>query len=94
MQDHTENDFTGCYIKPDGWKIGEKLIPSDWDQADYYLPTGYDFGITKLAVNIAITGRTHRFDSPISGPAMRCSVVFVGDGDPDVKCGAWIKWPV
>jgi len=85
--------FEGCFVKPDGWRFGEKLIESDWKKAEYRLPTG-DPIIKSLAVNIEITGRTHRWDAPVSGPAMRCKVIFVGDGDPDIICGGWIKWPV
>ena len=75
----------GCYVKPDGWNIGEKLIESngysdsDFPGCQYRLPsTGGD-----LAVNIAITGRK---STPVPyqvdglGYRTRVRVEFVGDG--------------
>lgn len=83
--------FLGCFVKPDGWNIGEKLIKETWDKADYRLPI-YNGGLIKsLAVKIIITGRTERWDAPISGPAMRCKIIFVGDAAPDQETGGWIK---
>lgn len=71
----------GYYVHPDGWRFGECLASSDWDDANYYLPTGYDFGIKQIATNIYISGgkMIHK-DGAIY---IRVQVEFVGDGDPN-----------
>jgi len=86
--DH-HHDLIGCVVKPDEWRLAEKLISSDWDEAKYRITTGNDI-IPSLAVNIEITGRTHR----LAGPAMRCKITFVGDGEPDQVTHGWLRWPV
>ena len=94
MRPDHKNDLVGCYIKPDEWKIGNNLMPSNWDKAEYRLPLNSGGPIKTLAVNIKITGRTHRFTSHILGPAMRCQITIVGDDEPDDVMGGWIKWEV
>ncbi len=86
-----KQNLIGCFVKPDGWNLGECLIESDWTEAQYRLPD-YNNNL-QLAINIEITGRIHRFDSPLINPAMRCKVIFIHDGEPNVTTGGWISWP-
>ena len=76
----------GRYIKPDQWKTGECLIPSDWDKAQFRIPAGH--GMYELAVNIAVTG--HSMKRVNGGWAVRVKVTFVGDDEPDQTTGAWM----
>ena len=77
----------GTVLKIDGWPPGrdyQKLEPSSWDKAKFYLPTGYDAGITHLACNVEITGRTIQYGLFANcGKAIRVKITLVGDGGPD-----------
>lgn len=78
----------GSVILPDNWRISHKLQPSAWDQAEFYLPTGYTAGITKIAVNITVTGRTWQRHS--GDLWVRVRIEFVGDGEPSVFHKGWM----
>lgn len=80
----------GSVVEPDNWRLAERLLPSDWDKADFYLPTGYQCGITKVAVNIKVTGRTLRRRYGDS-QWVRIKIEFVGDGEPSTFLGGWLK---
>lgn len=92
------SDFTGNFIAPDGWNIGENLevsngySDSDFPGCEYRLPAG--FGI-RLAVNIVITGRTSHFYGGLGTSIYRTRVKieFVGDGEPSTYTGAWLYTP-
>src|SRR6185436_18200823 len=43
----------GDFILSDGSRV-----KTNWPGCDFYLSTGKDFGITKLAINLRISGRT------------------------------------
>lgn len=80
----------GKVVYPDGWSgHGAPLEESDWRRADFRLQ-GYRSGI-KLAVTIAVTGRT--FQSPWGtegARAVRVRIEFVGDGEPSTFSGGWM----
>ena len=71
----------GYYVHPDGWRFVECLRSSNWEDASYYLPTGYSFGITEIATNIYISGR--KLIHKNGGIYVRVQVEFVGDGEPN-----------
>ena len=71
----------GYYVHADGWKFGECLKSSDWDKADFYLPTGYTFGTTEIATNIYISGR--KLIHKDGGIYVRVQIEFVHDGDEE-----------
>lgn len=75
----------GYYVHADGWAFGECLKSSDWDKADFYLPTGYTFGNTQVqhevAVNIYISGR--KLIHKDGGIYVRVQIEFVHDGDEE-----------
>ena len=79
----------GSLIRPDGWRFSERLVESDWSEAEFYLLTGHCVGIQQVAVNITITGRTlQRFDGDLW---VRVKIEFVGDGEPSVFHGGWMR---
>lgn len=71
----------GYYVHPDGWRFGECLRSSSWEDASYYLPTGYSFGITEIATNIYISGR--KLIHKDGGIYVRIQIEFVHDGDEE-----------
>lgn len=78
----------GSCIRPDGWRFGERLTVSDWNKAQFRLPTGSSGPIKSLAVNVTITGRTwQRREGDLW---VRVRVEFVGDGEPSVFVGGWM----
>lgn len=76
-------------IKPDDWQFAERLIHSDWAAASHRLLTGHNYGITSLAVNVKVTGRT--WQRREGDYWARVEIEFVGDCEPSVFCGGWIK---
>lgn len=87
-----ENEVTPAVdsiIHIDGWQFATRLTASDWDQAAFRIPTGYSFGITSLAVNVTVTGRT--FQNRQGELWVRVKVEFVGDGEPSSFQGGWMR---
>lgn len=81
----------GSCIRPAGWKFGSRLIPSDWDRAQFRLPRPNAFPgdpIQSLAVNVVVTGRTWRRMS--ESYWVRVRIEFVGDGEPGTVVGGWM----
>jgi len=78
----------GSVIKPDNWRFTQRLEESTWPEAQFVLPTGYDFGITHLSVNVIVTGRT--FQRREGEYWVRVQIEFVGDGEPSTLHGGWL----
>lgn len=78
----------GSVIHPDNWRFSQKLIPSNWDAAQFCIPTGHDYGITHLSVNVRVTGRT--FQRREGDYWVRVQIEFVGDGEPSTFHGGWM----
>ncbi len=76
----------GDYVRVDGWKMGELLVEGMPGFCEYYLPTGYSAGITQVAVNITVTGRTEQRDG------YRCRITFIKEDEPNESCGGWIRF--
>lgn len=81
--------MVGAFVEPDGWNIGGKLNGSNWEKADFYIETCCGGPIKELAVNIQITGRT--LTRRRGCLWLRCSVEFVGDGEPSTMHRGWLK---
>lgn len=83
--------FTGLYILPDGWTIGEILAESDgyrdssFPGCDYRLPRS-DY---QLATNVKITGQKSHLIS-CDWFRTRVKIEFVGDGEPSTFVGGWL----
>ena len=76
------------YIEPDGWKLGQRLTEGD-DFSSFRIPTGYDFGITSLAVEVRVTGRT--WQRRAGEYWVRVEIIFLKDGDgPDIVHHGWM----
>lgn len=82
----------GSVIKIDGWRFAEKLIPSSWEPAQFYIPTSSGGPIKQLAVNVTITGRT--WQRREGEYWVRVKIEFVGDGEPSEYTSGWMlkKW--
>ncbi len=78
----------GTFIKPDGWKFGERLIAGD-SFSTFRLPTGLAV-VTSIACEIEITGRELRRAAGMSG-MVRVKITFPGDGEPDTVCGGFMS---
>jgi hypothetical protein len=84
------DDLTGYYVCPDGWgppSGGDKLLPSDWEQARYRLPVHAPGGIKSIAVNVTVTGTPQR---KWGGIWQRVKIEFVGDGEPSEVSRGWV----
>lgn len=81
----------GSEVLPEKWNgLFRKLEVSEWEGANFRIPTGSNGPIQSLAVNVTITGRkiVHK---PFGGRWIRCKVEFVGDGEPSTFSGAWMR---
>lgn len=76
-------------IKPDNWQFAQRLQPSDWEMASFRLPTSRNFGITSLATNVVVTGRT--WQRREGDYWVRVKIEFVGDGEPSTFSKGWMK---
>lgn len=79
------------FLDPDGWKVGEVLYfdPSAAEGFQLRLKTGYDFGITSIAVKLKVTGKP-RF---VRGAwRSRCRITVPGDGEPDVIMSGSVRY--
>lgn len=91
----------GSFVEPDGWRgRGEMLVASDWDEAQFRIPTSIradgpylptPSGYVEVAVNVEITGRTLRWRGWNRGGSwVRVRIEFVGDGEPSTFSGGWM----
>ena len=73
-------------LEPIGWPICQGLFMSDWDKAEYYVETGYAFGIKHLAVNIKVLKNTKAKKSIMFDDwyGVKVGIEFVGDGEPNI----------
>lgn len=79
----------GSYVRPDGWTYGAHLVDSEWNMAQFYLPTNSNGPVKSLAVNVTITGRTLRRKD--DNDCIRVKIEFVGDGEPSTFTKGWLK---
>lgn len=78
----------GSVIKPDGWSLAQRLEDSYWSEAAFRIPTSRLAGITSIAVNVTITGRTlQRREGSLW---VRVQIEFVGDGEPSTYHSGWM----
>ena len=67
-------------IWPDEWAGPTRLESSDWDKAEFYLPS-YRYEGTVTAVNIRVTGRSFQRRPFSDRTWVRVQVEFLRDGD-------------
>ena len=82
----------GSGIIIDGWGYNEycQLMGSDWDQADFRVPTNQPV-IESLAVgNFRITGSTVQYRDG-GQPMVRMSFEFIGDDEPNTSHSGWLR---
>jgi hypothetical protein len=77
---------TDKLIYVDGWKFGVRLLESDWEKAQFRIPSQTG---CKPAVNITVTGRTvqRKNDTYVA----RIKIEFVGDDEPSTFHAGWIE---
>jgi hypothetical protein len=81
----------GTTIWPDEWAGPTRLQASEWDKAEFYLPSYHygDMGVV-IAVNIKVTGRTFQ-RRPFSDRSwVRVQIEAVGDGEESTFFSAWM----
>ena len=76
------------YIVPEGWRFGGRLQASNWEAAQFYLPTNSGGPVESLAVNVQITGKTLQRRNGSS--MVKVKIEFVGDGEPSTFTGGWM----
>jgi hypothetical protein len=69
----------------------EKLLPSDWDKANFRFPNPiWDWRETHaIACNIQITGRTFQYRQ--GDYYVKVRIEWVGDGEPNSYSEGWAK---
>lgn len=80
----------GTAVHLDTRRVAERLLPSDWEAAEFRFPCWalHAEKVKGVACNIAITGRTFKV---VQGQRwVRCKVEFVGDGEPSTFVGGWV----
>jgi hypothetical protein len=76
-------------IWPDEWSSATRLEASNWDRAEFYLPSFRYEGVV-AAVNVEVTGRTFQHRPYSDQSWVRVQIEFVGDGDdPSVFVSGW-----
>ncbi len=77
----------GRSIQLDSGRWVTLALCDDWDQAKFRIPCQAD--LYQMAVNVRITGRTlrRRHDDHY----VRVCIEWVGDGEPSVFSGAWMR---
>jgi hypothetical protein len=80
----------GSYIKPDGWPLGEALLPGD-SFSPFRIPVSNGGPIKSLAVRIEVTGRT--FQRKNGGRVVRVKIIFPGDCEPDTVTHGYMSIP-
>lgn len=78
----------GSYIDFDH-RLGECLLPSDWERADFRMPTRAGGPIESVAVNVELTGRTFQRRPYSDDLWIKARVEFVGDDEPSTFAPAW-----
>jgi hypothetical protein len=82
----------GSRIWPDGWAGTSELQRSDWEGAEFYLPSYHYREIgTVVAVNIQVTGRTLQRHKSSAFRWIRVNIEFVGDGYPSTFSKGWME---
>jgi hypothetical protein len=69
----------------------EKLLPSDWDRAQFRFPNpipGWEVS-RAIACNVDITGRTFQ-ERGRGNWFVKVRLIWVGDGDPDTVTEGWL----
>jgi len=79
--------MVGSYVVPELWRFGGRLTASDWDKAQFYLPTNQPV-VKEVATNVTVTGRT--LQRRQGSLYVRCQIEFVGDGEPSTFSGGWM----
>lgn len=80
----------GTAVHLDTRRVAERLLPSDWEAAEFRFPC-WALGserVKGVACNVTVTGRTFKV---VQGQRwVRCKVEFVGDGEPSTFVGGWV----
>jgi hypothetical protein len=82
--------LTGYYVCPDGWgppSGGGKLLPSDWEGSQYFLPVPAPGPVKFVAVNVKVEGEPQRKWGALW---QRVKIEFVGDDGLSEFSGGWV----
>jgi hypothetical protein len=75
-------------VCPDEWAGPARLEVSDWEKAEFYLPS-YRYEGVVIAVNIKVTGRTFQRRPYSDRYWVRVQVEFLRDDEPSEFASAW-----
>lgn len=81
--------MVGCYVEPDGWDTGSRLVLSDWDDAPFRLPSVNHLTIA-YPVRIKVTSRVER-RGPGGTSRVRVQIEWVHDGEAPSFSGGWMS---
>lgn len=80
----------GTVVKLDARRVSERLLPSDWEAAEFRFPCWalHSNKVKGVACNVTVTGRT--FKAREGQLWIRCKVEFVGDEEPSTFASGWV----
>ena len=79
----------GSRVQPDGWNGPSNLVESDWDKADFRLPS-CNYMDLELAVKVSLSTRSQKVYFEGNQSKVRVQIIFVGDCEPDVVVHGWM----
>ena len=90
IENRTVTCDVGSVVEHDTGRT-ERLLPSEWDKAQFRWPNPVPGWETKhaIACNVEITGRTFQYRGGTY--YVRIRMIWVGDGEPDTDCPGWLK---
>lgn len=79
----------GRRVQPDGWNSPSHLVESDWDKADYRLPSCNYLDLS-FAVKVQLSARSKKVYCSGRQMRVRVQITFVGDCQADVVVHGWM----
>lgn len=81
--------MVGSRVQPDGWANSSNLVASDWDKADFRLPSAR-FTDVAFAVKVSMSERSKKVFCVGNQVKVRVQIVFVGDCEADTVVHGWM----
>ena len=79
----------GDTLYPDEWAPSSTYLnPSDWDKAEWRVPSARYQDLPGLAIRLRVTGRT--VQRKYGNLVVRVEITWVGDGEPDTHSKGYL----